>query len=205
MIGMLKKDLLYIKNQGVFFLVLMVFYFGLSLYMKDSILASAGLMLLALVFPRTAFSYDARANWEMFALTTPASRKDIVGAKYLLGLIAILISFGLSLVVVGVTHQPLAEAGLPAVAFGLFGIIALAAMFPILFKFGVEKAQYVIMFLTLSPMFLAPLIAQITAGFSSQFLSLLALYGVYLAIAMTVALMVGSYFCSVAIYKKKEF
>ena len=84
--GLFVKDLLvlrrYIRTMAVFVLVYILVF-----TLIDSADVISGMVPLVLaMMSMAAFSYDELAKWDRFALTMPVSRRQVVGARYLVSL-----------------------------------------------------------------------------------------------------------------------
>ena len=101
MSGLVYKDLMnmrrYLKQLLLIFVVF-VFIFSFS-GNNYSFVAAYGVMLSAMVV-LSSMAYDEQAKWDKYALTMPLSRRSLVGAKYLLGLLTVGAGGLLSLAVV---------------------------------------------------------------------------------------------------------
>jgi len=89
--GLLHKDLKTISLQGRVLAIMVVFYltFFLLSEAEDALISvvTFSIVLMGILFPITALSYDEKAKWEHYALTMPISRNMLVWSKYLLVLL----------------------------------------------------------------------------------------------------------------------
>lgn len=206
MSGLVYKDLMnmrrYLKQLLLIFVVF-VFIFSFS-GNNYSFVAAYGVMLSAMVV-LSSMAYDEQAKWDKYALTMPLSRRSLVGAKYLLGLLTVGAGGLLSLAVVvgtalfsgGSMTEGLASVG----ACLCVALLMQAVLLPCLYKFGTEKARMMMIVIFLLP----------TLGILA--LSKLGLpmpeedFWIGLLIALPFAAALGyllSYFISVSIFRKKE-
>lgn len=147
--GLLLMDFKFLKRQRKFLLIvgLLVFVF---LFNKDmsSFGVSYATMLFG-IFAVNSIYYDEANNGNAFLFTLPFSRKEYVFSKYLFGMImgggAWLLSS-----LIGIGYLSMANTGINiaewfainAVSLILL-LVMLSFMFPIQFKFGMEKSRLV--------------------------------------------------------------
>lgn len=208
MLGLLKKDLKSLAQQGRVSILLLGAYaviFLLSGNGVDAGLLMGMMSMLSVLLPITALSYDEKANWDRYSLTMPISRNMLVGSKYLLSVLIALVCILLSLVICLVSNAiPLGESLLLSWVMGGVALFLAAITYPIYFKLGVEKARYVFMAVFLTPTILSLILARMDLSLPAvdeaqidrllPFLPLVAL-----------ALFAASYLISCRIYAKKEF
>lgn len=151
--GLLLMDFKFLKRQTKFLIIvgLLVFVF---LFNKDmsSFGVSYATMLFG-IFAVNSIYYDEANNGNVFLFTLPFSRKEYVFSKYLFGMImgggawilSNLIGIGyLSMVNTGVN---IAEWFAINVVYLILLLVMLSFMFPIQFKFGMEKSRLVMIIL----------------------------------------------------------
>ena len=151
--GLLLMDFKFLKRQTKFLIIvgLLVFVF---LFNKDmSSLGVAYATMLFGIFAVNSIYYDEANNGNAFLFTLPFSRKEYVFSKYLFGMImgggawilSNLIGIGyLSMVNTGVN---IAEWFSINVVYLILLLVMLSFMFPIQFKFGMEKSRLVMIIL----------------------------------------------------------
>lgn len=206
MLGLLLKEYYNLLRYGKTILGLAVFYLFFSIVMKNVSFITSMVMLLFAIMTVTSFSYDDMAKWDKYAASLPVTRKKIVGAKYLLGVVLTLIGGLLSLLGIGIVsliqEVPDLDVNLMIIA-GTFtaSFFYLALLLPVLYKFGAEKSRFIMLAVFFIPFGLVYLLNQTGITMPSEetivtFLKL-APFGVIL-------MYIISYFISCAIYKKKE-
>lgn len=146
-------DFKFLKRQTKFLIIvgLLVFVF---LFNKDmSSFGVAYATMLFGIFAVNSIYYDEANNGNVFLFTLPFSRKEYVFSKYLFGMImgggawilSNLIGIGyLSMVNTGVN---IAEWFSINVVYLILLLVMLSFMFPIQFKFGMEKSRLVMIIL----------------------------------------------------------
>ena len=82
--GLLLKDILNFKKQGLIYIFLIALWFFIGIRNKDIYYLSGVIAMVTLLIPITVISYDEKANWERYALTMPISKGTIVISRYLL-------------------------------------------------------------------------------------------------------------------------
>lgn len=151
--GLLLMDFKFLKRQTKFLIIvgLLVFVF---LFNKDmSSFGVAYATMLFGIFAVNSIYYDEANNGNAFLFTLPFSRKEYVFSKYLFGMImgggAWLLSS-----LIGIGYLSMANTGINiaewfainAVSLILL-LVMLSFMFPIQFKFGMEKSRLVMIIL----------------------------------------------------------
>jgi ABC-type transport system involved in multi-copper enzyme maturation permease subunit len=203
MTGLILKDLLNLKKQGKVYLILIIFYFAIGLVNENSSMFASMMTMVAVLIPITAMAYDERCKWDRYALTMPVSRKDMVMSKYLLGLIFMTAAFVISILLNMVfSNMPINENTLTALGNFFAGLTLMAVIFPLLFKFGVEKGRILMMIVIFIPVAAVMMISKIGIPMPAeekleQLIYFLPIIGVLLFI-------ISIYF-SLRIYRKKEF
>ena len=217
MMGFVYKDVLILRKQLTYYLVFLVIYGALSALGALPYSVLAGLVvLIPLIVPMSCFSYDDLAHWDKFAAATPAGRRGVVTGRY----VFFLLTLAASAVVVIAMLLLLGAAGLieltdwwepvlvvltcASVTMILDGIA-----FPILFKFGAEKARTISLVLFAAIFGGCMLIGFLSVGPSGEvglpgWLDILLTWLPLLAVLLGVAVLAVSYVLSLRIYTRKE-
>ena len=205
MIGLILKDLYNLKKQTKTYLILLIFYYILGIANEDFTMVGSMVALLAAMAPITAMAYDERSKWDKYALTMPISRVNIVASKYLLSIIFLLIAFiSTMLFSLLFSSLPLSEGVLVNLATLSSGVLIVSVVFPILFKFGVEKGRILMMVVLFSPTALIVLLSKLDFKMPIVDEELIKLL-LYISPAISLAIFAISIIISVSIYNKKEF
>lgn len=143
MIGLIKKDLLFAKQNTKAYIIILLVFIIMSL--DGSFSASYFLPFLATMFFVSTFSYDDFNNWNPYAISFPCGRKNIVKAKYFSGLIFLAVSIVISVLVITITSL-FADVDFNLTMSYLIGcvvgtVFAISVMFPLIFKYGAEKGR----------------------------------------------------------------
>lgn len=145
MLGLIKKDLLMIKNNAKVLLIIFVLYLFMYLQGQDMMIALLPVMSVILFI--STFSYDEYNKWNSYACCLPNGRENVVKAKYLATLLMVLgtvlfvfiCSVVLSILIKGSVNYEYLFSNIFGV---LFASIFLESIFyPAIYKFGVEKAR----------------------------------------------------------------
>ena len=209
--GLILKDLYAMGSfyrNTLFSMVIVCGCFGLSLG-AEGVAAATAIMCATMVV--STFSLDERCGWPGFAAALPVTRKESVLAKYSVHVIYCLAGTTLGFVIsIGVnmfTEQKLSigELGICAVvSFGismLFGFVII----PIMFRFGAEKARFIMMAVIVLPTIAVYLLADKINLSGIEFTDM----GIKLIYAAAILgfILIGLASCaiSIKIYSKKEF
>ncbi|WP_066715609.1 ABC-2 transporter permease [Clostridium sp. Marseille-P299] len=204
MIGLLMKDILNLKKQLLVYILLIAFYSVFSYSSGNIQLFWFFMIIMGIMIPVTAFSYDERVKWDKYALTMPITRSDLVKCKYLLSYITIVVSILLYFIYLTVLGETIGKDALINVGI-IAGICILyqSVFLPCVFKFGCEKGRLLFVAGAAIP-YLVMIIESKTDLFkepSPEFLRLLP----YVLAAVVVVVAVFSILISIRIYDKKEF
>jgi len=142
--GLLKKDLYMTWAYSKMFIVLLLFFFVLSFFVKDSLFFLAYPMIIVSMLPVTMQSYDERFKWNVYCDALPLTRAQVVSEKYLLSLLycgAVLLLLGVVRgAVLLIQGQSAAFFDLLSVLI-LFGFVGPALILPFIFAWGPEKGR----------------------------------------------------------------
>lgn len=146
--GLLLKDWYLICRHCRAYLMILVVLLGIGLLSPDSIFFLYYPVLMAGSIPVTLLSYDSMSRWESYSRTFPYSEGQLVAAKYLISLLAVLVTSLVTVLACGLRMG--AQGGLDlmvllqmsCVVLAL-GLLTPALMLPWVFKFGAEKGRIV--------------------------------------------------------------
>ena len=205
--GLILKDLYTLKQQGRITLLLAAFYLLYSFMTNNPGMFSILIIVISLLLPLTSVAYDEHYRWDRYALSMPVSRRTIVVSKYLLSVGLTILATIIVLIanVVFVSYFNLGD--LDATIAGSLGVcmaalVFNAVLFPLLFKFGVQKARILLMIVGFIPLLVVVL--------GSKYFNI-DLSGVdferiiYFIPIIVLVLLVGSLLLSIKVYQKKEF
>lgn len=209
MIGLIKKDLLMMKQNVKFMLIVFVVFAGLTIVNESNMIFMFPVM--AVIVSISTFSYDAYNKWDAYAAALPDGRRNVVRAKYISTCITVIISFLISMI----TLYIIAQCGLPCdlssatkeLTGGLLACLLIVVIaFPMLYQFGVEKGRIALFVVSFGVAGISALIVKfgnirISGGvvdFFEQY------YMVVLPIIACLLLLI-SYQISKRVYSNKEF
>lgn len=156
--GLLIKEFIHLRMYGKVITGLAAFFliFGLTQGTVEgflSILAMYSIMLMVML-GLNSISFDASCKWDCFALSLPLSRGQLVAAKYLFILLAASALFLLDSLICGILVPfglRFSEAILVLCGCFAAGIGLEAVFFPLLYRFGIERARFFYLLLVLLP------------------------------------------------------
>ncbi len=143
--GLLYKEFLSLKKYLHALVLLLVLYFGISVYSGEVSFFAGFSAMAAVIVTFSAFTYDTYANWDRYALSLPLSRRDLVQGRYLFALSTVAICFLLNLACGGIILLFSKESFslLLYSSFAVAGVSLLLISFimPIAFRFGVDRGR----------------------------------------------------------------
>lgn len=214
MLALLKKDIFTLKRNCAVYVGMMLFYIAFGIFNDNFAMYHFFFILITLMLPITAMSFDEKCRWDLYGMSMPISRRAAVLSKYLLtGISAVFgIFFGtLVMAISALMHgEPLSiELFAQPLVFALFSVLIADFALPIMFHFGTEKGRLA-MVLIIWGIALVPYTMQKFAGIDVMSVLDGAFdglgFGVFLlmlAAAAVVATLVSSQL-SITVYQRKE-
>ncbi len=209
MYGLIKKDLLMIKQNLKILLVVYIVFLGMTVINESDM--TFILPFMTVMMSISTFSYDNYNKWDAYAITLPNGRKNMVRAKYISTLVIVLGSFLISIIsliimnICGVNidlKNSISE--LAGCLLGIFLIIII--MFPILYKFGVEKGRITLFVLTFIVTGIAFLITRnVHVNIPNNIINFFNNYYKIILPVITCIFLILSYKVSEILISKKEF
>lgn len=145
--GLLRKDIKIVLYQYKILALMLAMLLGFSLWRRSLGFYSSMEPVLAIMVPMLAFGSDSKFSWDEILALFPNGRAKAVGARYLLGLLAIaavaLLHLAIGLLLRaswGEILDTLAVSAAVSLAF-------MAVMFPVVYKLGPEKSNMVFLLL----------------------------------------------------------
>ncbi len=208
--GLIKKDLLMIRGNFRFLVILLIVCIFLTIEGEEIALFLLPFMNIMLMM--STFSYDFYNKWHIYVSTLPKGKEKSVRAKYLATLLmmiaTMLFTFILFVTVnYAKTQQVNMEEILSTILGMVLGIILVqSVMYPAIYKFGVEKARIGIFVFVFATAFIGGVLSNFI-DFSSFFSAIEFINRYWLVITPIIIaiLLYASYKVSEKIYKKKEF
>lgn len=219
MLGLIIKDFLTLKSTWKNIIITLIGSLLISYALGNYTLGIVTVPMLLLTSGINTFQTDEFYNTLSFTLSGPYSRNEIVSARYIYTLIMAIISFligGLIFAIITFTLHPVAEAlNISMLGFlimvELAGILIDAIFYPIIYKYGCEKARFVLLSIV---MLLIGIAAVVSVTFNifdlihldwESIIKWIEKYGIYLLLGITTLCYTLSYFLSILFYKKRDY
>ena len=209
--GLILKDLYAMGSfyrNTIFSMIIVCACFGFSLG-AEGVAAATAIMCATMIV--STFTLDERCGWPGFAAALPVSRKESVLAKYGVHVIycfaGTFLGFAISIIVNMFAEEKLslAELGICAVVSFAIAMLFGFVIIPIMFRFGAEKARFIMMAVIALPTIAVYLLAD-KVNLEGMELTDMEIKLMY-ADAVLGFLLIGLASCaiSIKIYSKKEF
>lgn len=205
MIGLILKDLLNLRKYGVTVAAIIAFYLIFTMSTNETDFITGMIILLFTMMSITSFSYDNLAKWDVYALSLPISKKDMVVSKYLLAIFLMVVGTIIS-ILVGIfvsKIKPITGAELATSFYGFFCglVLFISVLFPLIYKYGVEKARLLILIVFTVPALFLYLLGSFGIPMPDE--SQMKYLAMFSPIFLILALFISAYI-SIEIYKRKE-
>ncbi len=215
--GLILKDLLILKNQMRNVLIIILGFIILSIFTENYFYISFIIPFYIVMQVISAFSYDDLNNSNTYIVALPYTRKTIVKARYVLGLISIIEAFiaslFLSLIIpIFNPNMDFITTFISTTAAIIAVILIISLIIPFFYKFGVQKGRII---LFISIMGISLLIGVILSLFENTNLKIAKLFSsleninyiilIIIAIIIILLILYISYLFSYKIFKNKEF
>ena len=204
--GLLLKDFYMLISycRMVFIVILLLMVTAIVGHLDSNLFILGYPNILAAMLPMTLFAYDEKEKWCIYSQTLPISKAQYVSAKYIMGLILILLAFLLSsgaFTVKQLINGNFSWADYAGtLEFAAGGMLAAAVLLPFVFKFGSEKGR--IVYFTILIAFFATLFiisnVNITVTLSITFNPSI------LMVPVGIFFYLLSWWISVSLYEKRE-
>ncbi len=215
--GLITKEFINISKNFWVIGALIIFYGAIS-FITDSPSSFSGLFtLIFAMYMLSTYSLDEMAKWDVYALTMPLTRDNLVQGKYLMMIILSFMGFLLNTVVLLALNiltkaENLFEDIEIAVGGAVLVILFYSIIIPFITKLGIVKARLFFIIIYLVPFLAGSFISKrIEAGNKNSPDKLIAFIEVvimnaYIIVPLIMIAALGiSYFLSIRIYRKKEF
>ena len=213
--GLITKEFLYLRRQGKSVLLMLGFLVAVFLVMSGTgnqrenlreaaaSIAVAVPVMLTIVLTVNATAYDEQAKWDAYVLSLPVSRDRIVAARYLstalLSLAGGVVALLAGLFLLDGLADPQGLLIMVAASFAC-PLLLCSILFPLFFRFGLQKARLAIVLIFLLPTAIGLLSNRFGLLFSE---AQQALFWKLLPV-FAVAFVVVSYLISCAVYRRKQ-
>lgn len=209
MLGFIKKDLIMIKSNFKSLGIILVVYLVMAILGDMDI--SFILPFMSVMLMISTFSYDSFNKWDAYALTLPNGRRNSVKAKYLVTILVILLATILTAIlsfIISLNNKNFSiQTMLPTLVGTIIGTLLIEiVMYPVIYKYGVEKARFIIIFIIFGIALAGGLIISFINNYNLlKYISFLKNYWVFIVIILTILFMYLSYRISLKIQLKKEY
>ena len=209
--GMLYKDLINLKQQGKSWLLIIALYAFIGVMQNNMQFSFSMVAVLSVLVPISLCSYDERCGWDKYVLTMPLNRAEVVLAKYLFCFATLAVLLLLPVALAWYLGTGLAELCITVAVNLLMGMLLQGVLLVSLFKFGTEKARFVLFAVVFIPIAAVFFGVRLLQRFSTvdvygglQYV-LSATWLGWAAAAAAIACYALTFFLSCRIYANKEF
>lgn len=213
--GLFVKDLELMKQQKQFFILVIAMGIILNVTGSGGSFATGYFTIITAIFALTTMSYDEFDNGFAFLMTLPATRKQYVAEKYLLGIgltaVAWVVAEILGVICKFTANQEgsISERLIEGATTIPIALLMLAVFIPLGIQFGVEKGRYIAIVLWVIIIVIVYGLVK-TMGFSESMIDAWIdglNWGLVVAAAALVTAVgyLGSYWFSVRLMEHKEF
>ena len=215
--GLLCKDwAILVNSYKKNFLILVLLYLGMAVCLHMDYLCYA-LVAVCGIYASSTMNFDDSAHWDTYARTLPVTPGQVVGCKYLLGLLFTL--FGSVCAAVGIflvgQYTDVLEATFSILVIAAFSLLLFAVNMPFSYKFGAVRARTWVYLVTFSAVFATIYVMEklpylqrsaVTSQLDTMGNAITARPALLLLpCAVVLLLYLGSWALSVQIYQRKEF
>lgn len=203
--GLLLKDFYMVIKYCRSYLLVVAIFLATALFGNNASFFMTFPCIFAGMMPVTLMAYDDRMRWSTYCGVLPYTRKQLVCAKYIIGLLAMMAVWAVTAVVLLIAESNRLVTGQEAISFLAVafsaGLIAAALLLPCLYRFGVEKGRvfYYVVLMLLGGASGAAANREVLTAVNMNAAWMLALLP-----AAALALYALSCALSIAIYSKKE-
>lgn len=198
--GLFKKDLLLLKSQIKYIVMIVVICLIMAYANSGFAYISSYLTFMGTGLVFNSFSYDMYHNEMTYLFALPISKKEYCIEKYIYALSVTFISWLIAFLITSATHINL-ETVIVQLAMLFSGFIYLSITIPVVIRYGREKATIIVLMLVLL-LFLAVASGATSVGMLMSNFSGFILIGIY-AFIVLVALIL-SYRSTISILNDKE-
>ena len=165
--GLILKDLLNLRKNLKTIIIMCLFYTLLFSTLNPTFLSGMITILFAMQI-LTTFSYDDYSKWNMYALSLPITKKQLVLSKYILGISFIIFGGVFSFILTSLLSLfkgSFILGDLVASIIGSTGIMILMILIllPLIFKYGVERSRIMLLAIFAIPTVLILIISKVLA------------------------------------------
>ena len=217
--GLIIKDFLTLKSTWKNIIVMLIGSLLISYALGNYTLAIITVPMALLTSGMNTFQTDEFYNTISYTLSGPCSRVKMISARYLYTLLMAVLSFfvgGIIFTLINFILSPTVEAlNVDMLRFLLMlelsGLLVDAVFYPIIYKYGCEKARFVLLSIV---MLLIGIAAIVSVSFNifdaakldwESIIKWMETHGVLVLSIVTVVLFAISYLLSIVFFKKRDF
>lgn len=198
--GLFKKDLLLLKSQIKYIVMIVVICLIMAYANSGFAYISSYLTFMGTGLVFNSFSYDMYHNEMTYLFALPISKKEYCIEKYIYAFTITFISWLIAFLITSTTHINL-ETVIVQLAMLLSGFIYISITIPVVIRYGREKATIIVLMLVLL-LFLAVASGATSVGMLMSNFSGFILIGIYAFIV--IAALIISYRNTISILNDKE-
>mgnify|MGYP004554289023 FL=1 len=198
--GLFKKDLLLLKSQIKYIVMIVVICLIMAYANSGFAYISSYLTFMGTGLVFNSFSYDMYHNEMAYLFALPFSKKEYCIEKYIYALSVTFISWLIAFLITSATHINL-ETVIVQLAMLFSGFIYISITIPVVIRYGREKATIIVLMLILL-LFLAVASGATSVGMLMSNFSGFILIGIYAFIV--IAALIISYRNTISILNDKE-
>ena len=198
--GLLKKDLLLLKSQIKYIVMIVVICLIMAYANSGFAYISSYLTFMGTGLVFNSFSYDMYHNEMTYLFALPISKKEYCIEKYIYAFTITFISWLIAFLITSTTHINL-ETVIVQLAMLFSGFIYISITIPVVIRYGREKATIIVLMLVLL-LFLAVASGATSVGMLMSNFSGFILIGIYAFIV--IAALIISYRSTISILNDKE-
>lgn len=212
--GLLLKDIYNMRKVGKQYLLILLFFTCYCFFLKNPSFFPMMTVMSFSMLVLTTMGYDEAAGFDKYALTLPLNREDLVRAKYLLLVMLLVFSFVLGMLgstLIGLFMQgdtePILDQMLSVATVAVIFLLVYATILPLVFKLGVEKARMMMMVCYIAVFAGIFIVFKLAVGLgaSGELMEEKMMILVPATVILTVLYLIGSYFVSIRIIRKREW
>ncbi|NBK91016.1 ABC-2 transporter permease [bacterium 1XD21-13] len=212
--GLLLKDIYNMRKVGKQYLLILLFFTCYCFFLKNPSFFPMMTVMSFSMLVLTTMGYDEAAGFDKYALTLPLNREDLVRAKYLLLVMLLVFSFVLGMLgstLIGLFMQgdtePILDQMLSVATVAVIFLLVYATILPLVFKLGVEKARMMMMVCYIAVFAGIFIVFKLAVGLgaSGEQMEEKMMILVPAVVILTVLYLIGSYFVSIRIIRKREW
>ncbi len=212
--GLLLKDIYNMRKVGKQYLLILLFFTCYCFFLKNPSFFPMMTVMSFSMLVLTTMGYDEAAGFDKYALTLPLNREDLVRAKYLLLVLLLVFSFVLGMLgstLIGLFMQgdtePILDQMLSVATVAVIFLLVYATILPLVFKLGVEKARMMMMVCYIAVFAGIFIVFKLAVGLgaSGEQMEEKMMILVPAVVILTVLYLIGSYFVSIRIIRKREW